>query len=311
MSIPCLQQERSGFLWSSWRPNLGNPASCSKARASTSTCSASCASFKVIPISARTAPRETTLFWSQRQTTSFHLKGNHDTDRYCSYIYIYMTNYHIYAHTHVYIYNIGKMICGLINDISMAFDMAFATSRSLFACLEAPGTAGPCSSFLSPAGPGRGPQSFCSAHSWHIYGKSMGKNRGIPILFTNPFANDFAKLLSGSAFAIERSCASDFVKLTHQLPCHSSIPLVSVVPMDPPKDGSNGLLIWSRSFVIILPFSSTINRLTKIWRVFSNIFQHIITAMDCGSLTQKQAIVLWEKYHLKGPLSSLLGLRWP
>lgn len=143
----------------------------------------------------------------------------------------------------MYIYNIGKMICGLINDISMAFDMAFATSRSLFACLEAPGTAGPCSSFLSPAGPGRGPQSFCSAHSWHIYGKSMGKNRGIPILFTNPFANDFAKLLSGSAFAIERSCASDFVKLTHQLPCHSSIPLVSVVPMDPPKDGSNGLLI--------------------------------------------------------------------
>ena len=119
------------------------------------------------------------------------------------------------------------MIYGLINDISMAFAMAFAMSRSLFACLEAPGTAGPCSSFLSPAGPGRvaevhkametahswhiygtfmenlwkiyGKSTFM-AHSWHIYGKSMGKNRGIPVLFTNPFANDSAKLLSGAAF---------------------------------------------------------------------------------------------------------------
>lgn len=128
-------------------------------------------------------------------------------------------------------------------------------------------------------------------------------------------------LLSGAALQILSNWLITNYHATYQFLWNSQslylvefcwIPLVSVVPMDPPKDGSNGVLIWSRSFVIILPFSSTINRLTKIWRIFSNIFQHIITAMDCGSLTQKQAIEYGKNTTWKvGPLSSLLGLRWP
>ena len=65
------------------RQRPGSPASCSRARASTSTCSASCVSFKAMAISARTAPgaHGGATHGDTTRPVAGKTKGNQDTER--------------------------------------------------------------------------------------------------------------------------------------------------------------------------------------------------------------------------------------